>query len=310
MRIPRKFGERTAHFAVTQNEKRKYILVYEGQKTEVQYFQGVIDNRTKIGITPVIDLLPLLRSIPQESHSHPNRIIKLVEEHIKDYDCVKVIIDKIIDYCAEKLSIDDNNLYSFKSLEEDIKCFLKANSYLSLTEKPSNKKSFVIDFVKYLENRLNLTNQIEDILKYIEEQQILYIEDWDCICMIIDRDKGNIKDPQYEQIVKKCREKKIRLFVTNPTFEFWLLLHSPEVFKYDKTELLSNRKHGNKRFVERILSDVFEGYRKEQIKFERFIPHIKTAIANEKKFCENVTKLKDELGSNIGELLSECILKE
>lgn len=33
MRVPKKFGERTAHFDVTQNEKRKYILAYEGQAT-------------------------------------------------------------------------------------------------------------------------------------------------------------------------------------------------------------------------------------------------------------------------------------
>jgi Ni,Fe-hydrogenase I small subunit len=35
-KAPKKFGERTAHFNATQNEKRKYILAYEGQATEVQ----------------------------------------------------------------------------------------------------------------------------------------------------------------------------------------------------------------------------------------------------------------------------------
>ena len=102
MRISRKFGERTSHFDAVQNEKRKYILVYEGQATEVQYFQGVIDNRSIIGIDPIINLLPVLRSIQQESHSHPYRILSLIEEHINDYDSVKVLIDKIIDYCWEK----------------------------------------------------------------------------------------------------------------------------------------------------------------------------------------------------------------
>ncbi|MDD2401491.1 MAG: RloB domain-containing protein, partial [Clostridia bacterium] len=101
MRIPKRFGERTTHFNIPQNEKRKYILVYEGQETEVQYFQGVIDNRLEIGIPPIINLLPFLRSIPQESHSHPNRILCLIDEHIENYDSAKLLIDKVIDYCFE-----------------------------------------------------------------------------------------------------------------------------------------------------------------------------------------------------------------
>ncbi|EQB20444.1 MULTISPECIES: RloB family protein [Dehalobacter] len=310
MRIPKKFGERTTHFSATQNEKRKYILVYEGQETEVQYFQGIIDNRSEIGIAPIIDLLPLLRSIPQESHSHPNRILNLIEEHIENYDSAKVLIDKVIDYCSENSSIDDSGSYTLRSLEEDMKCCLDEICHLSLADKIPDKKSVIAELVKYIESRLDLTNQIEDIINYIEEQQILYIKDWDYICMIIDRDKGNIKGSQYEQILEKCREKSLRLFVTNPTFEFWLLLHSPKVFEYDPMELLANPKNGKKRLLEKTLSDIFKGYRKEYIKFDRFMPYIRTAIANEKKFCENVFGLKDKLGSNVGELLAECILKE
>jgi hypothetical protein len=307
MRIPKKFGERTTHFGATQNEKRKYILVYEGQETEVQYFQGVIDKRSAIGIAPIIELLPLLRSIPQESHSHPNRILNLIEEHIENYDSAKVFIDKVIDYCSENASLDVNSSYTLKLLEEDIKRCLEEKFHLSLTDKILDKKVIIAKLVKYIEKRLDLTNQIEDIISYIDDQQILYIKDWDYICMIIDRDKGNIKESQYEQIIKKCEEKGVRLFVTNPTFEFWLLLHSSKVFEYDPTELLSNPKEGKKRLLEKILSEVFEGYRKEYIKFERFIPHIRMAIANEHKFCENIIELENTLGSNVGKLLSECL---
>lgn len=308
MRIPKKFGERTAHFDVTQNEKRKYILAYEGQVTEVQYFQGVIDNRLMVGIDPIIDLLPVLRSIPQESHSHPYRILNLIEEHIENYDSVKVLIDKIVDYCSENSSISGVGAYSLKSLEEDMQCCLKENCHLKLEDKISDKSLVIAELVKFIENRLDLTHQIENIVNYIEEQQILYKNDWDYICIIIDRDKGNVKPQQYIQMIEKCREKNIRLFVTNPTFEFWLLLHSQKVFEYNPAELLSNQKTGSKRFLEKALTEVFEGYRKEHIRVERFIPYIRTAIANEKKFCEDISGLKEELGSNIGELLAECIL--
>ena len=160
---------------------------------------------------------------------------------------------------------------------------------------------------KYIYSRLDLTDQIANIVNYIEEQQILYNKDLDYICMIIDRDKGNIKTHQYLQLLKKCEEKKIRLFVTNPTFEFWLLLHSQKVFEYCPAKLLANWKKGNKRFLEEVLSDVFEGYRKENIRAERFMPYIREAIVNEKEFCQDISELQDKLGSNIGELLAEWI---
>ena len=252
----------------------------------------------------------MLRSIPQESHSHPHRILSLIEEHIENYNSVKVLIDKIIDYCSENSFIGGTGTYTLKSLEADMRCCLKENCHLKLEDKIADKSLVISELVKFIEDRLDLTNQIENIVNYIEEQQILYISDWDYICIIIDRDKGNVKTHQYVQIIEKCKEKNMRLFVSNPTFEFWLLLHSQKVFDYNPEELLSSQKIGNKRFLEKALSDVFEGYRKEHIRVKCFMPHIRTAIANEKMFCEDISELQEKLGSNVGELLAECILKE
>lgn len=39
------------------------------------------------------------------------------------------------------------------------------------------------------------------------------------------------------------------------------------------------------------------------------MPHIRTAIANEKSFCEDIIDLQEKLGSNVGNLLAECILE-
>ena len=44
MRIPKKFGERTE---VEREIAKKYYLVYEGTQTEVQYFNGIIDNKER-----------------------------------------------------------------------------------------------------------------------------------------------------------------------------------------------------------------------------------------------------------------------
>ena len=67
MRVRKQYGERTLHFDKIQEVRAKYIFVYEGQETEVQYFQGVIDKREELNINPLIDLLPVLRGTLQLS---------------------------------------------------------------------------------------------------------------------------------------------------------------------------------------------------------------------------------------------------
>ena len=96
--------------------------------------------------------------------------------------------------------------------------------------------------------------------------------------------------------------------ISNSTFEFFLIMHDDKIFDLDKKEMLENRrtKRRSKRFLELKLSEIF-GCNKKNIDFEKFKPNIKKAIKNEKQFCEDVDKLKDELGSNVGKLLDSMI---
>lgn len=61
MREQRTFAERTK--ALKNPEvKRKFFLVFEGAKTEGIYFDTVNKFRTQIGIDPLIEMIPLIRS--------------------------------------------------------------------------------------------------------------------------------------------------------------------------------------------------------------------------------------------------------
>lgn len=61
MRIDKKFGQR----AVTKSSdeaRKKYYLVFEGDETEVQYFNGIYENMEYLGINPLIEIRTVLRS--------------------------------------------------------------------------------------------------------------------------------------------------------------------------------------------------------------------------------------------------------
>jgi hypothetical protein len=157
----------------------------------------------------------------------------------------------------------------------------------------------------------SLSDQVPKILIYIKDQEIEYIPGYDRVCLIVDRDRGNFSVRQYDEVVEQCREKNIQLYVSNPTFEFWLLLHSEMVFSYDAAQILENRRIGNrgKRFLEKALSESFNGYKKECIDFEeKFMPHVRDAIVRANQFVQNTSLLENSLGTNVGLLVDELLV--
>lgn len=148
-----------------------------------------------------------------------------------------------------------------------------------------------------------ITNFNEDI----ENNKFLYDKEIDKVCFVIDRDPQNFSEQQYDNFLKMCKEYNYKVYVSNPTFELFLLLHDDKIFDIDKTAMLENRRVSNsKRFLEVKLSEIF-GCNKKNINFEKFKVNIKKAINNEKQFEEDLINLKHNLGSNVGTLLDEMI---
>lgn len=121
--------------------------------------------------------------------------------------------------------------------------------------------------------------------------------------MIIDRDRWKL-----EEWLEKCRlEKNFFVALTNPCFEFWLLLHHFEVTDFKEEALLVNKKlNKKKRFIDQYLNKYLEGgYQKNDIQPERFLPYIARAIAQAKRFAGN--DLLTELGSDNYKLLEKLL---
>ena len=167
---------------------------------------------------------------------------------------------------------------------------------------------FEIDGV--LKEEYEVVNIVEDISGIIKDGGITYEEGFDQICLIVDRDKDSFvstpENNQYKYVLDKCREMGFQLCVTNPCFEFWLLLHFDEVFTLDKEKLLDNPKITVKRrYAEDELRKIFPGYNKSSYHAEVLVKKIDKAIENEKKFCEDIKELEHSVGSNIGHLINK-----
>ena len=292
MRESRTFAERTK-FLKSDEALKKYFLVYEGSDTELIYFDAVNSMRENIGINPLIELIPIIRSYSEEGWSNPKKILDRIIENLEESKAERIsyetLLNRMMDYFyetkAEKLQ------KSLQAEVEDIET--DCNAILEL-----------------LKQEYDVTHVVSDISDIIKDGGLTYAEGFDQICLIIDRDKESFlatpENNQYGYVVEKCKEKGFQLCITNPCFEFWLLLHFDEVFELDTEKLLENPKVTSKRrYAEQKLRIIYPKYKKSSYQAEELVGDIDKAIQNEKEFCEDVVGLENSVGSNIGRLIEK-----
>jgi hypothetical protein len=125
-------------------------------------------------------------------------------------------------------------------------------------------------------------------------------KDTDELWMIIDTDRWkNIPDIIYE-----CK-KQSNMFVavSNPCFEFWLLLHIKNITDYTENELdliLKNDKVSSKKnYIDSKISEILGSYNKSNPKPELFLPTIDFAIEQAKKLDKQEYEYPKDLGSHV-----------
>jgi len=193
---------------------------------------------------------------------------------------------------------DETEIRYFKGIEQNRK-FLNIKPLIEIVlienEDDENGQSHPKWKIKNFENDL-------------KEGKFDFYSEIDKVCFVVDRDPQNFKEKQLEEFINCCKEQGYDVYISNPTFEFFLLLHSDVVLELDKKEMLENKRHKRrgKRFLELKLFEIF-GCKKTNIDFEKFKSYIKRAIKNEKSFCEDLEGLKDNLGSNVGKLLDSMM---
>ena len=313
MREKRNFAERTK-ISKEDRTRKKYFLVFEGSRTEEIYFDTINELKGKIGINPLIEIISIERTYSEYGWSNPKKILEQLLKNLEEIEdgklSYKTLVDKIMEIIVEdkNFSLKISKKSNLKEVIEDIE-----NEIESLENTVKNIEEDCITLLSIITKKVflvkeEIANILEKVLENIGNQQITYSEDIDKMCLIVDRDKKSFKEEQYNYVKEECKRKNFKFYVTNPCFEFWLLLHFDEVHSINREKLLENKRASSKvRYVESELKKYFP-YNKNKYNAELLIEKIDLAIENEKRFCEDIEELKDKLGSNIGLLIKE--LKE
>lgn len=155
-----------------------------------------------------------------------------------------------------------------------------------------------------------------DLLKIgidIEYRRYLqkFSQDTDYFAVVLDRDCGSHSRQLMLECVDRCREHHYGCFVTNPCFEFWLLLHLCDVkaeFSDEELEMLHLNPTVSKRHTKVSYEVSQRAHHAKTISAARFrnlyYPNIAKAIRNVSSFAMDFPDLLDKMGSNLPELLN------
>lgn len=259
----------------TQSIKRVVFLSVEGEVTERRYFEFVRESRETLGIKSVVEIHVLRRG---DSSSSPEKVVELLENYLE--------VRNNNDFLAE---VDKLELKHYD--KEFIHKYLEAPDTIDVKE----KRQFE-GFLK--EEQLDLT-----YLLFLNKFKGSDHGENDVFGIVIDRDAGNHSPENMARIFDECDEKGYRCFLTNPRFEFWLLLHVADV-KSEYPDELEKMLDFNDETVDKHLLEKTGGGKKIQRKtFDTyFLPNIDTAIERANGLCTSRNELLDQLGSTLGEL--------
>jgi hypothetical protein len=259
----------------TQSIKRVVFLSVEGEVTERRYFEFVRESRETLGIKSVVEIRVLRRG---DSSSSPEKVVELLENYLE--------VRNNNDFLAE---VDKLELKHYD--KEFIYKYLEAPDTIDVKE----KRQFE-GFLK--EEQLDLT-----YLLFLNKFKGSDNGENDVFGIVIDRDAGNHSPENMARIFDECDEKGYRCFLTNPRFEFWLLLHVADV-KSEYPDELEKMLDFNDETVDKHLLEKTGGGKKIQRKtFDTyFLPNIDTAIERANGLCTSRNELLDQLGSTLGEL--------
>lgn len=222
-------------------------------------------------------------------------------------------------YCVSEGPTEESYLYGLRNNKKELQ--IRNNVIIQIIEKTEENKTFSYP--------LQLVNACLYNMGCIKEDGTKiprcewndnckwegYKREIDKVCVLFDRDFRGL-ETVLPNLIHICQEYGIEIVMSNPNFELWLLMHFPNIEKYDKEVLKRNQKNLNyqidrkaskkKKFLEIEVGKSARGYTKgSKIKFERFIGGIDLAIEQASLFEEEIEGLVDKIGTTMGKLIKK-----
>lgn len=283
--------------------KSKHFIIFEGTKSEQIYFGSFIKKYDLI-----TNIFFFLRDKDKEGWTNPEKIIGLLIDVINGNEKIvftyETVFENIYEYISQFI-----NTVTKKEIKNKYISFVKQQKIDFNDQVDINKlKIIILELIKYYVENYTVLDVIIDtkLLFDLIEENSTFDKNIDKIYLVVDRDKNSFTNKQYEIVLKKSKENNIYFYVINPCFEFWLLLHFKDCLDYSKEQLFENTYvTSNNTFVYEELKKYDPSYTKSRFNANIYMEKIEIAIENAKYYENDITLLKDNVGTNLMFLFDE-----
>lgn len=308
----------------TRDFRKRYYLAFEGY-TEYQYFRGLKANKTDplVRIPGAVDIQCLSRFDQNAGDSNPLNIEGAMADYMHlirtgTYTAelfVYTLIQDVYSRFCQKLpkSRRKGCGSALHNLQSDLISRLLDSDLVKGRYVDDSCWEEATECCRGWIEQSDFNGCGEYISVPKDRKVETYDEDADVFCLIADRDRGSNTAERYSLLVDSCRRQNIRLYVSNPCFEFWLMLHFDSTLGLAEREcdaILANAKKESggvrRSYCECRLTEMVGSYSKTDVDFERdFMQNLNGAIENAESFETELEKLENRLGSNVGRLITE-----
>lgn len=147
-----------------------------------------------------------------------------------------------------------------------------------------------------------------------ETENSTYTED-DKFVIVFDLDIYNGTEiADFIELLTNIKQDEI-IVTTNPCFDMWLLLHAPNAYNNyilgDEKQILQNSKVSLKHtYTSKKASEILGFNTKGNFTCQPLLNTVDDAIEEEKKICEDVSVMLNQIGCNMGTFITELRKKQ
>ena len=262
--------------------KRVIFISAEGTKTEPSYFKRINDRLKENKQCPFI--IHVLEH-DRDTASSPDRVLELLEEcrQLRKEDGEAVLFKSIVDRSSRIFSVDQVKTYFFNP--EQLPLRVRRRIGIAITKLGIN-----VDYYYFLRG-LGSSG--------------------DSFAVVIDRDPQGRLRSELKKLLDVCQKQNIDFCLSNPCFDFWLILHFDyHLTENDQKDLLSNKRvSGDHSFASRLLCNL--AHHKKKIKVSDFnqlyLHKTKKALRMAKRFAIDETDVLDKLGTRVPVIIERIV---
>ena len=270
---------------VSAGHKRIFIAC-EDYKTEVSYFTKLLENSERLGLYGRVEVVILNRYHPERGISDPIRVAEMCRDHMRFLETGECTRELFASAVLNSVGEDNRPLVREMLSDPELSKYFpdgwNASDIIGAQE-------FAVSF---------MANRGVDCTIIMDRKE--YYRDNDEVYLVVDRDGGRERPPEkYVRFLEFCEEQGFGQIVTNPQFEFWLLMHEED--PGDDLEAIAasvNPAATLKRCMKA------RGIRKDEPDFEKLIPRLDKAMANAEGYIFQASELVSKVGTRMPMLIS------